>query len=256
MKRLVVWFSCGAASAVTAKLCLARYAGQYEIAIVRCVVANEHQDNDRFAADCEKWFGMNIQNICSPFYRSCWDVWETMMFLSGWKGGSPCTSQMKRKPRKIFEREWHPDCQAYGYTAEELDRVERFHDANPDIELVSPLIDFGLKKSDCLSMIRRAGIKLPMMYRLGFNNNNCVGCVKGGIGYWNRIRKHFPEIFDRMARLERKIGASCIMRNGEHLWLDELPHDAGRHKEPEIDCSLLCVGAEAYTNEKVHEPIF
>ena len=25
------------------------------------------------------------------------------------------------------------------------------------------------------------GIEIPVMYRLGYNNNNCVGCVKGGI---------------------------------------------------------------------------
>ena len=53
-KRLVVWFSCGAASAVAAKLCLAKHRGEYDIEIARCVVANEHQDNDRFASDCEQ----------------------------------------------------------------------------------------------------------------------------------------------------------------------------------------------------------
>ena len=244
MKRLVVWFSCGAASAVAAKLCLAQFSGEYEIAIARCVVANEHPDNDRFAADCERWFGQEVVQLRSPFYRDCWDVWETMGFLTGWKGGSPCTSQMKRKPRKIFENDWHPDVQAYGYTAEEVDRAERFREANPDTILLTPLIDAKLKKADCLAMIARAGIEIPVMYKLGFNNNNCIGCVKGGMGYWNRIRIHFPDVFDRMAALERTIGRSCIMRDGANVWLDELPADAGRHVEPEIDCSLFCYGAE------------
>lgn len=69
-KRLVVWFSCGAASAVTAKLCLAKYADEYEIAIARCVVANEHPDNDRFAQDCEKWFGVPVINLKSDKYAA------------------------------------------------------------------------------------------------------------------------------------------------------------------------------------------
>lgn len=35
------------------------------------------------------------------------------------------------------------------------------------------------------------------MYDLGYANNNCIGCVKGGIGYWNKIRIDFPEESDR-----------------------------------------------------------
>ena len=48
------------------------------------------------------------------------------------------------------------------------------------------------------------------MYKLGYNNNNCIGCVKGGIGYWNKIRVDFPAEFDRMAELERKIGHAVL----------------------------------------------
>lgn len=62
------------------------------------------------------------------------------------------------------------------------------------------------------------------MYDLGYHNNNCVGCVKGGMGYWNRIRIDFPEVFRKMAELEREIGHSCI--NG--VYLDELAPGRGR----------------------------
>ncbi len=37
------------------------------------------------------------------------------------------------------------------------------------------------------------------MYDLGYPNNNCIGCVKGGMGYWNKIRKDFPEVFQKRA---------------------------------------------------------
>lgn len=255
MKRLVIWFSCGAASAVATKICLKKYAGEYEIAIVRCVVANEHSDNDRFAQDCSEWFGQKIIELRSPFYRDCWDVWEIQGFLIGGRGGSPCTTSMKRKPGRIFVNEWQADLEAYGYTVEEKERASAFRKKNPTVTLITPLIDAGLGKADCLAMIARAGIEIPMMYQLGFNNNNCIGCVKGGAGYWNRIRIHFPDVFERMAKLERTIGRSCIMRDGEKLWLDELSPDAGRHVEPEIDCSLLCIGAESIweNQEASHE---
>ena len=50
MNRIVCWFSCGAASAVATKLAIAKYDLLYEVIIARCIVKEEHPDNDRFAA--------------------------------------------------------------------------------------------------------------------------------------------------------------------------------------------------------------
>jgi hypothetical protein len=75
------------------------------------------------------------------------------------------------------------------------------------------------------------------MYDLGYPNNNCIGCVKGGMGYWNKIRQDFPEVFADRARMEREIGASCM--NG--VYLDELAPEAGRGLKPIVeDCGILC----------------
>jgi hypothetical protein len=61
------------------------------------------------------------------------------------------------------------------------------------------------------------------------------------MGYWNKIRRDFPADFDRMAKLEREIGASCL--NG--TFLDELDPNRGDYAtEPKIECSLLCALAE------------
>ena len=75
------------------------------------------------------------------------------------------------------------------------------------------------------------------MYDLGYSNNNCIGCVKGGKGYWNKIRVDFPEVYDRRAILERQVGHSCI----KGVFLDELDPEAGR-MEDEImpDCGIAC----------------
>ena len=75
------------------------------------------------------------------------------------------------------------------------------------------------------------------MYELGFHNNNCIMCVKGGKGYANHIRKHFPDYFNRMAKLERVVGATCI--KGQYL--DELNPKAGIHKPPITpNCGTFC----------------
>ena len=247
-QRLVVWFSCGAASAVTAKICLSLYAEKYDICIARFFVANEHSDNDRFAADCERWLQHPIVTLRNDEYADCWEVWEKAQYLTNSRGGSPCTAFMKKSVRYKFEDEWKPDFQAFGYTLEETKRADIFRRNNPEVTLLTPLIDKYLSKKDCLSLIEQAGIDLPMMYRLGFNNNNCIGCVKGGMGYWNRIRVYFPDVYDRMAKLERKYGYALFREKGDPLYLDELPPNAGRHKEPEIDCSLFCYRANQMFN--------
>ena len=145
--------------------------------------------------------------------------------------------------RKAFEKP--NDIQVFGYTVEEQDRVDRFIDANNDVKLWSILIDKGLGKSDCLAMIDRAGIELPAMYKLGYQNNNCIGCVKGGLGYWNKIRVDFPEQFNKMASIERVVGAKILKHKGERIWLSDLPADAGDYPtEQSIECGIFCHMAE------------
>jgi 3'-phosphoadenosine 5'-phosphosulfate sulfotransferase (PAPS reductase)/FAD synthetase len=234
-RRILVWFSAGAASAVAAKLALrqAKLRGA-EAVVAYTDPGSEHPDNARFLTDCEAWLGVPVVRLQSAQYRDTWQVWEERRYLNG-PAGALCTTELKKRQRFDFQRA--DDVQVFGYTIEERERAERFRKNNPDVTLWCPLIDEGLRKSDCLAIIERAGIVLPAMYQLGYRNNNCIPCVKGGMGYWNKIRTDFPLVFQRMARLERTINASCI--NGK--FLDELDPTAGRHQdEPDMDCSLLC----------------
>jgi len=91
-------------------------------------------------------------------------------------------------------------------------------------------------------MITSLGIKRPAMYNLGYQNNNCMGCVKGGMGYWNKIRKDFPGVFASRARLERNVGHSCI----KGVFLDQLDPNAGRDEKPiDMSCGGMCTLALA-----------
>jgi hypothetical protein len=150
---------------------------------------------------------------------------------------------MKKAVRWAFEQDWQPDLQAFGYTAEERNRADRFRKQNPEVNLVTPLIDEGLTKDDCHRLVEAAGIIIPAMYRLGFNNNNCIGCVKASSpAYWNRVRRLFPDVFEARAKLSRELGCKLIRgTTGDRprSFLDELdPNEGGA--EPAIDCSLLC----------------
>lgn len=245
--RIVSWFSCGTASAVSTKLVIAAYGATHDIAVARCIVPEEHSDNDRFAADCATWFGQPVIALRSADYASCEDVWTKRRFMSG-PHGAPCTIEMKKAVRWAFEADWQPNLQAFGYTADETDRADRFRAQNPDVSLVTPLIERGLSKPDCHAIIDRAGIVIPEMYRLGFNNANCIGCVKGGEGYWNKVRTVFPIVFEQMAALQEDIGPGAYtFRNrdtGVRFGLRQLDPAAGRHDEQLPSCSFFCDMAE------------
>lgn len=236
--RIVCWFSCGAASAVATKIAIAENAGKHELVIAYTEVKEEHPDNKRFLAKCETWFGQKIEILGNDFYeRSIYKTFEKSAMNI--KGSAPCTRLLKKMVRERFEKP--TDRQVFGYTAEEQARLDRFIDANADVNIWTPLIDKGLGKEDCLAMLKNTGIELPAMYKLGYHNNNCIGCVKGGMGYWNKIKVDFPEHFDRMAKLER-FKKQTIFKD---RYLDELkPTDGNYPQEPSIECSIFCQLAE------------
>ena len=239
MNRIVCWFSCGAASAVATKLAIVENAGRLPLVVARCIVREEHSDNDRFAADCEKWFGVPITNLISEkFNGSIYRVFEKRKYISGVEG-APCTLLLKKQVRIDFEKP--TDRHVFGYCAEEQDRWDRFLDAN-NISAFSPLIDRGLEHSDCLAMIEKAGIRLPVMYQLGYKHNNCVGCCKAtGAGYWNKIRNDFPDHFDRMASVSLLMGVRMVKVGGEREFLSLLPKGVGNYaEEPEVQCGIFC----------------
>lgn len=234
--RVVAWFSSGAASAVMTKLALAKYK---KVEIAYCnTLADEHPDNSRFIDQCSKWFGQEVRIISSRFYSTTDEVFEKNSYMSG-VGGAKCTTELKKKPRHEFE---HPDdIHLFGLTADEGSRIARFENNNPELKLDWILRDQGFTKQQCFGVLKWVGIELPMMYRLGYNNNNCLGCVKAqGPTYWNMIRRDFPDVFKRRAEQSRRIGCKLVKYKGKRIFLDELPANAvGRVKE-DLSCGPQC----------------
>lgn len=237
--RVVVWFSCGVTSAVAAKLALVQYP---TAEVVRIRIGTEHKDADRFAEDVGRWLGKQITNLTPPDGDHL-AVIRRVRFVKS-PNGAPCSASLKHKVREAYQR--GGDLHVFGFDADEGDRVADFRENNPGLWFKAPLIEAGLTKSDCKAVVERAGIQLHAMYRLGYSNANCVGCVKGGMGYWNRIRTDFPGMFALMARTEREIGATILRHRsgplkGERLYLDELDPTAGRFDEDQPgECGPLC----------------
>lgn len=239
--RILVWFSCGAASAVAAKLAVDKYAGLVEV--LYCdTLKYEHPDNPRFMSDVEEWIGHDIQILRNPKYSDIYDVFDKSGFLVGpW--GAKCTLELKKAVREAYQREG--DIHIFGYTADEPARVHRMAMNWPEIETEHILVDKGLTKADCIQIVQDAGIKLPAMYLLGFSHNNCIECVKGGLSHFLKVRKHFPESFNRMAAQERKMGNTVCKLTVDGvrkpIYLDELPeHIRTVPEEQPFECGPFC----------------
>ena len=229
----VAWFSAGVSSAVAIKLVIDKVD-----LIMYTHIDDQHPDGMRFVKDCEKWFGKEITIIQSKF-KSVENVCLSQRYING-PNGAACTRLLKRKVREDFERDNEDTHFRYiwGFDNTEKHRHVRHVEVTmPAFQHVSPLIDRNYSKPAVHKILKASNIERPAMYDLGYNNNNCVGCVKGGMGYWNHIRVDFPEVFEARAKMERKVGHSCI--NG--IFLDELDPKVGRHTPPVVnDCGIFC----------------
>jgi len=236
--RRIVWFSCGAASAVAAKLAINQY-GHDAVDVVYCdTMKGEHPDNQRFFNDVALWLGKGIIKISSSVFETIEDVFEKRQYMAG-PYGAPCTTYMKKHPRFHFQRA--DDIHIFGYTADEVKRVKEFVMNNPELDLDWILVRNGWTKEQCFGALKYAGVPLPVMYSLGYNNNNCLGCVKAtSPKYWNMVRKDFPAVFDNRARQSRQLGARLVRLKGKRIFLDELSPDAMNENKENLSCGPEC----------------
>jgi hypothetical protein len=231
----VSWFSAGVSSAVATWL-----ARNQLDKIIYTHIDDQHPDTMRFVRDCEAWFGKPIEILQSP-YRSVAGAVKAGGggYVNG-PTGSICTRLLKRRVRKEWEaqNQWFNTFRyVWGLDCDESKRCDLLRETMRESEHIFPLVEKGITKEEAHGILRRAGVKRPAMYDLGYRNNNCIGCVKGGMGYWNRIRVDFPHVFAARAAMEREIGGTCI--NG--TWLDELDLAAGRESGPVVEeCGAMC----------------
>lgn len=230
----ISWFSAGVSSAVATKLVIENIDQ-----IIYIHIEDQHPDSLRFVKDCEKWFKKSIEIMQSPY-----KCVNNALLGAGGKGyvngpaGAPCTRFLKRRVRREWEILQKDNLRyVWGMDVSETHRVDRLRNSMPEQDHIFPLIDNNITKEEAHKILKASNIRRPVMYDLGYLNNNCIGCVKGGMGYWNKIRKDFPDVFALRAEVERKIGGTCI----KGIYLDELQKNRGRSIQPICDeCGIFC----------------
>ena len=235
---VVCWLSAGVSSFI------AGYLSREEIdKYIYIDISDQHPDSMRFIKDCEKVLDREIEILRSKEYESVEQAIRAFGQVSNISTHFfPCTSWLKKRVRKEWEMQFHNVDFTYiwGFDCNEKSRADRLVEINPNISHRFPLIEHDLSKSDTHFICDCLGVERPVTYDLGYNNNNCIGCVKGGMGYWNKIRLDFPEVFKSRAKMERDLGSSILKK----CYLDELDPNRGRMSdEVNFECSIFCYDA-------------
>ena len=199
---IAVWFSCGAASAVAAKKTIEKYP-HCTVRVINNPVAEEHEDNQRFLKDVEKWLGVEIEFAKNEKFpdASCETVWEKRKYMAG-IAGAPCTLELKKGARQQWENNNHHDWIVLGFTAEEEKRHRRFSLTERDTVL-PVLIEDNITKEDCYNIVHDAGVQLPAIYYLGYPNANCF---TGDTKFLTR---------EGLVSLSEKVGETVEVRTAE-----------------------------------------
>ena len=275
---IICWWSGGITSAVACKKAIDIY-GIDRCRLIMIDTHNEHPDTYRFKDDCERWYGNNIDTISFKDYAkfndisNISDVWRKHMSLNT-ATGAICSMTLKRLVREEWEKSNTYSNQVFGFEFEpkEFRRAMSMAINHSHVKPIFPLLMLGLDKKMCVDIVIKSGIEPPVMYQYGFGNNNCfkTGCVQGGIGYWQKMSREFPDKFNYMADIEHELTnikgepvtmlkdqsnkAKDIVKETGIKWkqfvflkphpdypeLKDISQMKGREPEPLVDCNGFC----------------
>lgn len=277
-KKIIGWWSGGITSAVTCKLVADIY-GLENCRFIFIDTKNEQEDTYRFKADCEQWLGKEIETISriGNDYESIQDVWRKFKSLNI-ANGAICSSELKRELRKKWQKENAFSNQAFGFDLSETRRAKSMVMNYPNARPIFPLLMHGFMKKDCIKIIEEAGIKIPVMYELGFHNNNCfkTGCVQGSISYWQKIQREHPEKFEAMAAMEHELTdlkgkpVTCckdqsneakatgnrlvfLKPHKDYPHLKDISMMKGQSIEPLVECNGFCGSFDLENEESIEQ---
>ena len=251
--RLIVTVSGGKASAWCANWAIKRYHPEHEVILYFNDTKWEHPDLYRFLDDLASYLKHPITFDSDG--RSPEDLFYDNNALAN--NRMPFCSRVL-KAERLQEFYKHEDVLVFGIGEDEPHRMVRLVEMYKMIgiktrkiaRLCFPLISENITKREIDDFLIDAGLKEPLLYRLGFLHNNCSGgCVRAGKKHWKLLYEKLPEVYADRERVEREMRE--YTGKDIHFLKDEtLESFRGRiernelssHYDPEDDKEVECIG--------------
>jgi 3'-phosphoadenosine 5'-phosphosulfate sulfotransferase (PAPS reductase)/FAD synthetase len=154
------------------------------------------------------------------------------------KDGPPmsrsCTVDFKVRPIARWLKQHgataeSPATVAIGISVDEVERAKPGVDPrNPLQNRVYPLLDLGMHRSDCESLIAGAGLPVPP-------KSSCYFCPYHSTEAWRRLKRRTPELFAEAVAMEARLSASS--KDGRPVFLTRAgkPLDHVVDDQPQLD---------------------
>lgn len=137
-----------------------------------------------------------------------------MRMANGAPGNRTCTHQFKitvirGELKRRGANANNPTTLALGISVDEWQRMrDSGHSATIN---TYPLIDLGISRSDCITIIQDAGIPVPP-------KSSCVFCPFTKLDDWRKMRRDHPDRFAAVERMEERINARRDRLGKDHVY--------------------------------------
>lgn len=194
MTHHVPQFSSGAGSALAAKR-IAESMGRDDRLTLLFADVGEHPDNYRFMREAHQWIGGDLVVITNGG-RGPWDVFKEERFI-GNTMVDLCSRKLKREPMAAWLAQNCDPIDTHIHLGFDWTEEHRFHRAQPrwaPWTVRAPLCEGEvLDKAEGMAMMAQQGIEPPLLTRRGYPHANCRGgCVKAGMGQWEKLLRDDP----------------------------------------------------------------
>jgi 3'-phosphoadenosine 5'-phosphosulfate sulfotransferase (PAPS reductase)/FAD synthetase len=218
---------------MTAKRVIEKY-GKENVTLLFTDTLIEDEDLYRFLDDTEKDLGIEITRVQEG--RDPWELFKDVRYL-GNSRIAQCSHILKQKAsEKWLKAHYKPEeCILYlgiDWTEEHRTKAPKKNWDPYQVEF--PMCEEPLlTKEDMLNELKKAGIEIPRLYKMGFSHNNCGGfCVRAGQGHFANLLKQMPERYmyheekeqEMREFLDKDVSILTRTRNGvkENLTLKQL----------------------------------
>ncbi|MGW1440312.1 phosphoadenosine phosphosulfate reductase [Streptomyces griseus] len=135
---------------------------------------------------------------------------------NGAPGTRSCTADFKIKVigRELKRRGATKEAPATIGIGISLDEIHRANNrrCEPHEEIVYPLLDLGLRRTDCAQIIRDAGLPVPP-------KSSCYFCPFHRPETWHDMRRTEPELFEKSCQLEELLNERRDVLGKDHVYL-------------------------------------